>query len=120
MNRPRFLALALGCALLSACASVPLQFGALDVDVTPAVIHPGDVVKITVKAPAGTRDLRGRLDVPGSPTVPLKTRDEGRTWTFVTQIPLDAVWKPGRYRAEVRGTGPEGEPLGGETWITAP
>jgi hypothetical protein len=78
------------------------------------------VVKIFVKAPEGTREMLGRLDVAGSPQVPLKTRDQGRTWTFITQIPLAAVWKPGRYRAEVRGTGPDGSVLAGETWITAP
>ena len=120
MKRARVLGLMLGAGWLAACASVPLQFGTLEVSVVPSTIHPGDVVKIFVKAPEGTRDMRGRLDVTGSPQLPLKTRDGGRTWTFVTQIPLDAVWKPGRYRAEVRGTGPDGSILAGETWITAP
>jgi hypothetical protein len=94
--------------------------GTLELSITPAVIHPGDVVRILVKAPAGTKDVRGRLDVAGSPQLPLKTRDQGRTWTLVTQIPLDAVWQPGRYRAEVRGTGPDGSLLVGEAWISAP
>ncbi|NTV51639.1 MAG: hypothetical protein HGA76_01295 [Candidatus Firestonebacteria bacterium] len=106
--------------LLPACAGLPVLSGRLEVAVTPEVIHPGDVVKIVVKAPEGTRNVRGRLDVPGSPQLPLKTQDQGKTWTFVTQIPLEAVWKPGRYRAQVRGDGPDGSVLLGETWITAP
>jgi hypothetical protein len=110
----------LGLGLLAGCASVPVQFGTLELSVVPQVVHPGDVVRILVKAPAGTSNVRGRLDVPGSPQLPLKTKDQGRTWTLVTQIPIDAVWQPGRYRAEVRGTAADGSVLVGETWITAP
>jgi hypothetical protein len=120
MIRVRVWSGVLGLIFLSACANLPVKLGGLEVTVAPEIIHPGDVVKILVKAPAGTREVWGRLDVPGSPRVPLKTRDQGSTWTFITQIPLDAIWKPGQYRAQVRGTGPEGNELAGETWITAP
>jgi hypothetical protein len=110
----------IGCLLLAGCASMPVKSGLLVCTVTPSVLHPGDVVKIKVEAPEGTRDMQGSLDVPGSPKLPLKTKDGGKTWTFTTQIPVDAVWKPGRYRALARGIAPDGTVLVGETWITAP
>lgn len=106
--------------LLAGCASLPAGPGGLAVSVEPEVVHPGDVVTLRATAPAGTRDVRGRLDVPGSPVLPLRAEDDGRSWSFTTQIPLDAVWEPGRYRAVVEGVGPNGERVFGETWITAP
>jgi hypothetical protein len=120
MSLVRTLAGILILGLLSACAGIQVKPGSLEVSVTPGILHPGDVVKVVVKAPEGTHDVRGRLDVAGSPQLPLKTRDHGRTWTFTTQIPLDAIWKPGQYRAEVQGVAPDGSLLTGETWITAP
>jgi hypothetical protein len=105
--------------LLAGCATVPMRSGALQVEIEPQTLHPGDVVSVTVVAPPGTRSMNGRLDLAGSPVLALRSQDEGRTWSFRTQIPLGAVWKPGRYRVEIRGTGAGGEPLGGEAWVTA-
>ncbi|MBN1594743.1 hypothetical protein JW933_02345 [candidate division FCPU426 bacterium] len=88
--------------------------------ITPETVYPGCVVSLQVKAPLGTTDVRGRLDLFGSPVVPLTSDDRGRTWVFITQIPIDAVWQPGKYRAIVEGNGPDGSRLQGEAWVNAP
>lgn len=102
------------------CAGLFTRPQTLQVRIEPETIRPGDVVKITVTAPPGTQAVKGRLDVPGSPVLPLRSQENGRVWTFTTQIPLEAVWKPGRYRAVVEGRAADGGSLYGETWITAP
>ena len=111
----------LGICLVAGCAGMPPRpTVALQVVVTPDTIQPGDIVSLRVAAPEGSKNLNGRLGVSGSPVLPLRSTDNGKTWTFVTQIPLGVVWQPGRYKVEIRGTGPGGEPLYGEAWITAP
>lgn len=122
MNAPRrwIWMAAFLCLFAAGCAGLKPRPMGLTVAITPDTIHPGDVVSVRVDAPEGSRGLRGRLDVSGSPVLPLKTRDQGKTWTFATQIPIDAVWRPGRYKVEIRGEGPGGETLYGETWINAP
>jgi len=107
-------------AALSGCAGLPPGPMRLRVSVVPETVHPGDVVRVHILAPAGTREVTGRLDVPGSPVLSLRSRDGGATWDFVTQIPVDAVWKPGKYRVEVRGLLPDDTSVYGETWIEAP
>ncbi|MEW6516679.1 MAG: hypothetical protein AB1439_07250 [candidate division FCPU426 bacterium] len=104
----------------AACATVPVAGPRLDVTVTPDTIYPGTVVSVRVLAPADTVEVTGRLDWAGSPVVPLKTADQGRTWTFVTQIPWGAVWQPGRYKVLVSGRTAAGESLRGEAWVNAP
>jgi hypothetical protein len=111
---------AIACALAAGCASVPLGAPSLHVTVVPETLYAGDVVTVSVTAPEGTRDVYGRLDVGGSPTLPLKTKDHGRTWTFVTQVPLGATWPPGRYKVIVQGKDAQGAPLYGEAWVNAP
>lgn len=113
------LAVALG-AVTAGCASLPAGPPRLSVTVVPDTIYAGDVVTVTALAPDGARDVVGRLDVSGSPTLPLKTRDGGRTWTFVTQVPIEATWAPGRYKVIVQGNGPDGSPIHGEAWVNAP
>ncbi len=109
-----------GLALATGCATLGGRPGGLTVRVDPEVIHPGDVVTVLVEAPAGTRNMTGRLALAGSPQVPLRSSDNGRTWRFRTQVPLDAVWEPGRYRVEINAQGPDGSPLSGDAWVTAP
>ena len=104
---------------LGACAGLPVRHNALEVTIEPDTVYPGVVVSILVLAPPGTREVKGRLDFPGSPAVPLKKADDGVTWTFSTQIPIDAVWQPGRYRALVTGIAADGAELRGEGWIVA-
>lgn len=102
------------------CAHLGVRPAPLNVSLWPAKIYPGTVVTLRVEAPLGTRDVRGRLDLPGSPQLPLRSGDQGRTWTFTTQIPLGSVLVPGKYRGLVEGLGPAGERLAGETWIEVP
>jgi hypothetical protein len=102
------------------CATVPMATPSLEVTVAPDTIYPGSVVSVTVLAPPDTVEVTGRLDWAGSPVVPLKTKDQGRTWTFKTQIPLGAVWQPGRYRVLATGRTAGGEILQGEAWVNAP
>lgn len=106
--------------LAAGCAGLPAGTLGLKVTVVPDTIYAGDVVTVTAVAPDGTRNVVGRLDVGGSPTLPLKTRDGGRTWTFVTQVPIEATWAPGRYKVIVQGNGPDGAPIYGEAWVNAP
>jgi len=110
----------LGLVLAAGCATLPPRPVTLQVRIEPDTIYPGDVVTARVEAPEGTRDAKGRLELPGSPVIPLRTRDNGKTWSFVTQIPIDAVWQPGRYKVVVTAQGPDGVRLIGEAWITAP
>jgi hypothetical protein len=109
----------IGIVLNVGCASVQMRPNALQVTITPEQIYPGCVVSAEVIAPPGTREVQGRLDFWGSPVIPLKTKDSGITWTFVTQIPLDAVWEPGKYRIVVNGIAGDGSRVQGEAWIMA-
>ncbi len=122
MPGPKLKAVILSLAMLAAtgCAGLMKPAQSLEVNITPQTVYPGSIVTIQVKAPMGTRAVTGRLDIPGSPVVPFKTRDEGRTWTFTTQIPLTAVWTPGRYQIVVQGRAPDGSRCWGETWLAAP
>jgi hypothetical protein len=121
MTGRRVAAAALGLLVMTGCAGAPLRPTAgVTVAVTPDTVHPGDVVTVRVEVPAGAKTINGRLGVSGSPVLPLRSRDNGRTWTFTTQIPIDAIWQPGRYKVEIRGEGSDGAPLYAETWITAP
>ncbi len=122
MSRPATGVLWLFALCLGAgCATVPLATPRLDVTVAPDTIYPGTVVSVTVRAPqADLVEVTGRLDWAGSPVVPFKSADSGRTWTFVTQIPLGAVWQPGTYRVLVTGRTAAGETLQGEAWVNAP
>ncbi|MCD4813245.1 hypothetical protein K8S19_06085 [bacterium] len=109
-----------GMLFLAGCAGVNRRSESLHVTITPEKIYPGCVVVAEVIAPPGTTVMTGRLDYPGSPVIPMRTRDGGKTWDFTTQIPLDAFWQPGRYRVVVEGRGPNGSSLSGQTWVTAP
>lgn len=102
------------------CATVQTAAPRLEVSVSPDTIYPGSVVTVTVLAPPDTVEVTGRLDWAGSPVVPLKTKDQGRTWTFTTQIPWGAVWQPGRYKVLAAGKTADGETLSGEAWVNAP
>jgi len=106
--------------IIDGCAGTPVRTDRLQVSISPEKLYPGCIVSVFVKAPAGTKNVTGRLDILGSPVVPLRSKDGGRTWFFITQIPLDAVWQPGRYRAIVQGRAPDGTDLFGEAWVTAP
>jgi uncharacterized protein YceK len=105
---------------VTGCAGLMKPAQILEVTITPQTVYPGSIVTIQVKAPIGTQAVTGRLDMPGSPVVHLKTKDEGRTWTFTTQIPLTAVWDPGRYQIVVQGRAPDGSRCRGEAWVAAP
>lgn len=105
---------------LAGCAGANRRPESLHVTITPEKIYPGCVVIAEVKAPKGSQGLTGKLDVAGSPVIPLRTKDGGKTWTFTTQIPLDAFWQPGRYRVLVEGLGPDKNRLWGQTWVIAP
>jgi hypothetical protein len=113
------LAVVILAVVLTACAGVKVSPQRLQVDITPQEVNPGTVVTVRVRAPEGTTKVTGRLDLPGSPVVPLKSRDNGQTWVFVTQIPIDAVWTPGKYRVIIRGIDSQGSELQGESWIDA-
>ncbi len=109
-------------AMLAAagCAGLMKPDQLLEVTITPPAVYPGSTVTIQVKAPTGTQAVTGRLDMPGSPVVHFKTRDEGRTWIFTTQIPLTAVFTPGRYQIIVQGRAPDGARCRGAAWVAAP
>ncbi|MCK5241969.1 hypothetical protein KAR34_05925 [bacterium] len=111
-----FFGVSLGCG----CAGTQARPDALQITITPEQIYPGCVVSVQVIAPAGTREVTGRLDLLGSPVISLKTKDSGKTWIFITQIPLAAVWQPGKHRVQVQGIARDGSELRGETWIIAP
>jgi hypothetical protein len=114
--------LAAGCAAMMAggCAGTRVRPEGLAVSVSPEIVRPGDVVTLRAASPVPLAQAQARLDWPGSPRVSLRTADQGLTWKWVTQIPVDAVWQPGRYRVVVEGRTKEGEVLAGESWITAP
>jgi hypothetical protein len=105
--------------VLGACAGAGVRPDGLQVTISPEKIYPGCVVSISVQAPPGTTNVTARLDFPGSPLIPLKSYAGGQTWIFSTQIPLDAVWQPGKYRAIVEGRTAGGEAVRGEAWIIA-
>ena len=107
-------------AAVAGCASAPVRSGDIEVRIEPATVHPGDVVRVEVSAPPETVRVHGRLDVPGSPVLPLRRSGEDPTWTLTTQIPLSTVWEPGVYRAVVTAELADGTIRTGEAWITAP
>ncbi len=108
-----------GIGLGTGCAGLSGKAANVVLEVSPPDIYPGTVVRLTAKSPLPAVEMRGRLDMLGSPVVALRSQDQGLTWTFLTQIPIDAVWQPGRYRAVVEGQTAAGEPLWGEAWIIA-
>ncbi len=105
--------------LATGCAGMPVRPEQLQITIEPRQLSPGAVVTVTVISPVALKTASGRLDLPGMPLIPLKSLD-AKTWIWRTQIPLEASWRPGRYRIVVQGLTTTGETLFGETWITAP
>lgn len=121
MSKPaKLLPALLALWVCAGCATVQTAAPRLEVAVVPDTIYPGSIVTVTVLAPPDTIEVTGRLDWAGSPVVPLKTKDQGQTWAFTTQIPWGAVWRPGKYRVVAEGKTSGGETLRGEAWVNAP
>lgn len=105
---------------LTGCACLPQKDAQLQVVITPNVIYPGSVVTVTVVSPSRPVEVKGRIDLFGSPVVALKPNQDRTIWTWRTQVPLEAVWQSGRYGAVVEGTLSDGTKVFGKAWVEAP
>lgn len=118
----RFIGCSIGLMMLflAGCACLPYREAQLQVMITPDIIYPGSIVTVTVTSPSRPVDVKGRIDLFGSPVVFLKPNKDRTIWTWRTQIPLEAVWQSGRYRAVVEGTLADGTKVFGKAWVEAP